>query len=121
MIGGPGRCTGGGSCRPGGIWKNDPSYPRSPVHSARIAAMYSSARAPRCAMSAPDPVNSSGSQPFPIPRSSRPPDSTSTVAACLAISSGEANGWLTTATPSLIEEVAEARYPSVTIGSSTDR
>ena len=61
------------------------------------------------AISAPDPVNSSGSQPLPIPRSSRPPERTSTVAACLAVSSGEANGWLTTATPSLMAEVAEAR------------
>ena len=43
------------------------------------------------------------------------------MAACLASSSGEANGWLTTATPSLIDEVAAARYPSETIGSSTDR
>ena len=43
------------------------------------------------------------------------------MAACFASSSGDANGWLTTATPSLIDEVAAARYPSVTSGSSTDR
>ena len=66
-------------------------------------------------------MNSSGSQPLPMPRSSRPPDSTSTVAACLASSSGDANGWQTVATPSRIEDVAAARNPSETSGSSTLR
>ncbi len=108
-TGGPGRWTGCGSWRPGGIVKNVPLYPAAPPQTARSAATYSSARAPRAAIGTPDPVNSSASQPEPMPRSSRPPDSTSTVAACLASSSGEANGWLTIATPSRIDEVAAAR------------
>ena len=72
-------------------------------------------------MDAPAAANSSGIHPMPRPRSNRPPDSTSTVAACLASSTGETNGRLITATPSLIREVLAAAYPSATIGSSTLR
>src|SRR5260370_34831826 len=48
-----------------------------------MTSMYSAARAPRPFMTAPAAVNSSGIQPRPSPSSSRPPDSTSTEAACL--------------------------------------
>jgi len=68
---------------------------------------------------APVSANSSGIQPMPSPRSSRPPDSTSTVAACLAVTAGETNGRLISATPSLIRDVRAAANPSATIGSST--
>ena len=53
--------------------------PQRPEHVQELLG-----RAPRRAMDAPVSSNSSGSQPMPRPRSSRPPDSTSTVAACLA-------------------------------------
>ncbi len=78
-------------------------------------------RAPRRAVDAPVAANSSGIHPMPRPRSSRPPDSTSTVVACLASTVGETNGRLTTATPSLIRDVLAATYPSATMGSSTLR
>ncbi len=80
--------------------------------------MNSSARAPRRAMDAPISSNSSGIQPMPSPRSSRPPDRTSTVVACLARYAGGTNGMLISATPSRIRDVSAARKPRATIGSS---
>ncbi len=81
--------------------------------------MYSSARAPRRAIGAPAASNSSGIQPMPSPRSCRPPDRTSTVAACLASTEGDTYGKFSTATPSRIRDVQAAAKPSATIGSST--
>ena len=70
-------------------------------------------------MDAPVSVNSSGIQPIPRPRSSRPPDSTSIVVACLARYPGETNGMLMSATPSRIRDVRAARKPRATSGSRT--
>jgi hypothetical protein len=50
--------------------------------------MYSSVRAARSAKSNPRKRNSSSSQPMPTPRITRPPDSLSSVATSLAVTSG---------------------------------
>ena len=82
-IGGPGRCTGGGSAGLGGIYRTT-LRTRDRLTTAPAARRCTLPLArPAAPCSAPDPMNSSGIQPFPIPRSSRPPESTSTVAACL--------------------------------------
>src|SRR6266568_7156089 len=72
----------------------------------------SSVRAPRRAVVALLAVNSIGDQPMPSPRSRRPSDSTSSVAACFARCVGETNGRLSRATPSRAREVRAARYVS---------
>ena len=67
--------------------------------------MNSSARAPRWSIGAPVAAYSSAAQPMPSPTSSRPSQTASSVAACLASSSGENHGMLSTATPSRARSV----------------
>ena len=61
-------------------------------HSALHAASVSVSSCPRCAKSRPSASYSSRCQPVPTPRSSRPCDSTSSVAACFASSTAGRSG-----------------------------
>lgn len=61
-------------------------------HNVRMAATYSAVRAARRANGTPSASNSSRDQPMPTPRSSRPPESVSRVAACLATTTGLCSG-----------------------------
>ena len=64
----------------------------SPAHRVRIAATYSSVRAPRRSHGIPRASNSSRSQPTPMPRSTRPPVRASMVPSCLARTTGLRSG-----------------------------
>ncbi len=80
----------------------------SSVQSVRIAATYSAARRPRRANGTPRAANSSADHPMPTPRVSRPPDSTSSVAACFAVSTGLCSGSSSTPVASPMVLVAAA-------------
>ena len=78
----------GGSGRQN-TWSNETKRPLKVAHSwlqsARIAATYSSVRGPRSVKGSPSAENSSASQPTPMPRITRPCDSTSSVATSFAM------------------------------------
>ena len=63
-----------------------------PLHRVRMAATYSSVRAPRRSHGIPRASNSSRSQPTPMPRSIRPPVRASMVPSCLARTTGLRSG-----------------------------
>ena len=84
---GMGRCTGSGFSPASVILCQRPSYVTSSrVQSARMTSICSSERRPRLWKSSPRASYSTSFQPIPIPNRRRPPVSTSTSAACLAMS-----------------------------------
>ena len=87
-------------------------------HSVRMASTYSAARAARRANGTPSASNSSRDHPMPMPNVNRPPDSLSSVAACLASSTGLCSGSSSTPVAMRIVEVAAATKLSPIIGSS---
>lgn len=68
--------------------------------------MYSSVRAPRRSNGTPSASNSSSSHPIPTPRRSRPLLITSSVAACLAMTTGLRRARIRIPVPSLMVDVA---------------
>ena len=88
-----------------------------PAHSARIAAMYSSLRAPRRSHGTPSASNSSFIQPTPRPSSTRPPDSRSSVASSFARISGLRWGTMRMQVPRRIVGAAAAANASQISGS----
>ena len=104
-----------------GLTRTDSNRVNSPLneatssaHSVRIAATYSAVRRPRPANGTPSAANSSADQPIPTPSVSRPPDSTSSVAACLAVTTGLCSGSSSTpvASPILVVTAAAKLRPS---------
>jgi hypothetical protein len=87
------------------------------LHSARMAAMWSSVRLPRSANGTPMASNSSSSQPTPMPSSMRPPDRWSRVASSLARTTGLRCGTMRMPVARRIVEVAEATQLSQIRGS----
>ena len=85
---------------------------------ARSTAIASSIRSPRLRYSTLQASNSSRSQPAPSPRVSRPPESTSSVATCLAATTGWRSGRTSTLVPSPIRVVTAAANDSVASASS---
>src|SRR5438067_2118840 len=84
---GIGRCTGSGLRPASGMrWCFPANVTSSRVHRSRIISICSSIRRPRVRKSSPSASNSTGFQPTATPSRSRPPESTSTAAACLATS-----------------------------------
>ena len=73
----------------------------------------------RSSIGTPTASNSSGSQPEPSPSVSRPPASTSSVAACLASTTGLRIGAAITAVPSRSVGEAAATKASQVSGSAT--
>ena len=88
-----------------------------PAHSARMAATYSSLRAPRCSHGTPSASNSSRSQPTPRPSSTRPPESWSSVASSFASTSGLRWGTMRMQVPSRMVGAAAAAKASQISGS----
>ena len=99
QIGGCGRCTGFGSKTMPSKAANSPAMAGfSSVQSVLNASRYSPVTRPRASKSgAPMASNSSRSQPAPMPRSMRPPESTSMVATALAVNTAGRCGTTMTA------------------------
>ena len=87
-------------------------------HSARQAAIVSVSNWPRRSKSTPSASYSSRCQPVPTPRSTRPPESTSSVATLLARSAAGRNGAMSTPVASRTDDVAAAMAVSAVSGSS---
>ena len=85
---------------------------------ARMAATYSSVRAPRRAKGTPSASNSSRDHPMPTPKVSRPSDNRSRLAACFATITGLCSGSRRTPVATPMVEVAAAAKLRHTIGSS---
>jgi hypothetical protein len=66
----------------------------------------------------PDASYSSGCQPVPTPRSRRPPDTTSSVAAIFASRTAGRSGVISTPVPSRMRDVAPAIAASMVSGSN---
>ena len=82
----------------------------------RITSMPSSKRSARSRTGMPSPSKWALIVPRPIPYSSRPPETMSSVAASSAARSGLCSGTSTTPVPSLIREVRAAAAAITTIG-----
>src|SRR5262249_31983394 len=91
------------------------------VQSAFISARYSSMRRPRSSNEEPSSRNSSAIHPTPTPKITRPPDSWSAVAICLAVMIGWRIGRTVTLGPLWSLDVRPGRCPSATSGSSQSR
>ncbi|MCP9970924.1 hypothetical protein LUX57_41980 [Actinomadura madurae] len=89
----------------------------SSYQSDRMAARYSSARAPRPSGETPTARISGSRYPAAAPKISRPSLSTSTLASCFARTSGFRCGRTTTPVPSAIRSVRAARCARATSGS----
>ena len=87
-------------------------------HSTLHAASVSLSSAPRCAKSMPSASYSSRCHPVPTPRSSRPRESTSSVAACLASNTAGRNGAIRMPVASRTRDVADAIAASTMSGSN---
>ena len=102
-------CTGFGLTRTASKLTNSPSNEAtSSRHSVRMASTYSLVRAPRRSNGTPSASNSSRDQPMPMPSVSLPPLSVSSVAACLATSTGLCSGSSSTPVAIRMVEVAAA-------------
>src|SRR5262245_15409188 len=117
-IGGWGRWIGcGNACTPENETIRPSKAGRGCVQIARIAARYSSVRAPRSSNGASSASNSRSTYPTPTPNTSRPPDSTSTVASSFARTSGLRSGNTMMPVPSRTDSVRAARNASEVTGS----
>ncbi len=88
-MGGCGFCTGLGSkCNPLNCVYLPAKDGAGLVQSSRIAARYSSVIAPRSANGTPSAALSSASHPAPTPSTTRPPESASSEATILAVTTG---------------------------------
>ena len=87
------------------------------AHSARITCTCSSERLPRFLKLSFNPTYSTGFQPMPMPKRKRPPDSTSSEAACLATSAVCRCGRIITCVENSILLVQALRNPNMTKGS----
>ena len=112
QIGGPGRCTGVGSTV---MPSTSPS-----VNARRRYASAASVSRPRAAKSAPIAANSSGIQPVPTPRMTRPFDSASMLATSLATTSGCRYGRTVTPKPSRTRSVRPATAARTAKGSRSE-
>ena len=103
----------------GGTRKKRPVGGCAPRQRARKIGIASLARAPRSAAGTSQAANSPGnSPPTPIPRTSRPPESQSNDAVCLATSVGCRSGKRYTQVPRAIRRVAEAHTERAWNGSA---
>jgi len=89
------------------------------VQSSCIAARYSSVMAPRSAKGTPRAALSAATQPAPMPSTTRPPESASSEAIILAVTTALRYGMMSTVVPSRTRRVAPATTASVTRGSKT--
>ena len=87
------------------------------AHSARITCTCSSERLPRLWKFSFRPTYSTGFQPTPMPKRKRPPDSTSSEAACLATSAVCRCARIMTWVENSIVLVQALRNPNITNGS----
>ena len=87
-------------------------------HSTRHAARVSVSSWPRCSKSIPSASYSSRCHPVPTPRSSRPRESTSSVAACFASSTAGRSGAIRMPVASRTRDVADAIAASTISGSN---
>ena len=85
-----------------------------------MIARYSSAIAPRSENGRPRSLNSASSQPTPMPKMKRPPETWSTVAAAFAATSGLRYGSTITLAPTWIRLVRPARKARSENGSGQD-
>ena len=115
----PPGCTGRGSHQ---IFSNDTVSDANDAgesrQSTRQAAIVSSSRCARASKSSPAASNSSRCQPTPTPSSSRPCDSTSSVAAVFASTIAGRSGAIRIPVASRTREVAPAIAASTVSGSS---
>ena len=94
-----------------------PSPNGSPAHTRRIVASCRSNRRPRVRMSASPAMKSSARPPTPKPSVRRPPESASTLAACLASIAPLRNGASRTLVISRTREVTAEAAANVVSGS----
>ena len=96
-------------------WKRSPLRSmRSSPQQARSSPIDSSISAPRREKSSPSAAYSTSCQPTPMPNRSRPPDSVSSVLACLATNVAWRWGSTRTSVDSPMRSVTAATKPSVT-------
>ena len=107
-----------------GLTRTESKLTNSPVndatssrHTVRIAATYSAVRAARRSNGTPSASNSSRDHPMPTPSVNRPPHNVSSVAACLATTTGLCSGSSSTPVARRIDEVAAAAKLNPIIGS----